>query len=80
MAGFDAAAMLGRWLPLFWPLGLVASIPGVALVGRRAYNALAATRPRDVPCTDDTCALPVPPAASRSQAPARADAPGRNRS
>jgi predicted DCC family thiol-disulfide oxidoreductase YuxK len=72
VAGFDAVATLARWLPLFWPLGIVAGIPGVAVVGRRAYNALAASRPRDVPCTDETCALPpasapTAPAAGRTR-------------
>lgn len=57
-AGFDAMATLARWLPLFWPVGLLAWVPGVAVVGRRTYNALAASRPRDVPCTDETCELP----------------------
>jgi predicted DCC family thiol-disulfide oxidoreductase YuxK len=75
-AGFDAATQLGRWLPLFWPLGLIASLPGVALVGRRAYNALAASRPRETPCSDETCALPTP-TATRPAAQPRADAAGR---
>lgn len=86
-SGFDAAARLGRWLPLFWPLGVIGSIPGVALVGRRAYNAIAASRPRDVPCTDETCALPTP-SAKRSREPAsdsairasQSDPPGKPRS
>ena len=63
-AGFDAVAALARWMPLFWPLGLLAWVPGVAPAGRRAYNALAASRPRDVPCTDEACGLP---AAGRSR-------------
>lgn len=56
--GFDAVATLARWLPLFSPLGTAAGVPGVAVVGRWIYNALAASRPRDVPCTDETCELP----------------------
>jgi predicted DCC family thiol-disulfide oxidoreductase YuxK len=56
--GFDAVALLARHLPLFWPLGLLALVPGVAPLGRRLYQRVADTRPRDVPCTDETCALP----------------------
>jgi predicted DCC family thiol-disulfide oxidoreductase YuxK len=65
--GFDACVTLGRWLPVFWPLALVGSLPGVSWAGRRAYDALAASRPRDVPCTDEACALH-----SRGRAPAEA--------
>ena len=63
-AGFDAVRSLGAWLPLFWPLTLIAWVPGVAWVGRRVYNYLATTRPRDVPCTDDVCGI-HPPSRSR---------------
>lgn len=56
--GYDAAAKLGRWFPLFWPFGLLTLVPGVAVVGRRAYNRIAAARPREVPCTDEVCGLP----------------------
>jgi predicted DCC family thiol-disulfide oxidoreductase YuxK len=58
-AGFDAMAVLARALPLFWPLGFLAAVPGVALVGRRVYQRIADARPRDVPCTDDVCTLPA---------------------
>jgi predicted DCC family thiol-disulfide oxidoreductase YuxK len=60
LAGYDAVAALGRWCPLFFPLALVGSLPGVTALGRRAYNAIAASRPRDVPCTDETCGLHPP--------------------
>jgi predicted DCC family thiol-disulfide oxidoreductase YuxK len=56
--GFDAVALVARHLPLFWPLGLLALVPGVAPLGRRLYQRVADARPRDVPCTDETCALP----------------------
>jgi predicted DCC family thiol-disulfide oxidoreductase YuxK len=56
-AGFDGVRSLGAWLPVFWPLGLLAWMPGVAWVGRRVYNHLAATRPRDVPCNDEVCGI-----------------------
>jgi predicted DCC family thiol-disulfide oxidoreductase YuxK len=59
-AGFDAVRSLGAWLPLFWPLALLAWLPGVAWLGRRVYNYLAATRPRDIPCNDEVCALHPP--------------------
>jgi predicted DCC family thiol-disulfide oxidoreductase YuxK len=57
VAGYDAVLTLARWLPLFWPLGLFGSIPMVPLVGRRVYNRVAASRPRDVPCTDEVCGI-----------------------
>jgi predicted DCC family thiol-disulfide oxidoreductase YuxK len=56
-AGFDGVRSLAVWLPLFWPLALVAYLPGVAWLGRRVYNGIAATRPRDLPCTDEFCAI-----------------------
>jgi predicted DCC family thiol-disulfide oxidoreductase YuxK len=59
-AGYDAAVRLGRWLPLFWPLAWPGSLPGVAWAGRRVYNTLAASRARDVPCTDAACARHAP--------------------
>jgi predicted DCC family thiol-disulfide oxidoreductase YuxK len=72
--GYDAVVRLGRWLPLFWPLGLLGSTPGVAPLGRRIYNRIAASRPRESPCTDETCALPSWTEV-RSSAPARRKAP-----
>ncbi len=59
-AGYDGVLALARLLPLWWPLGMLGSLPGVVPLGRRAYNALAASRPRDVPCTDDVCGLHAP--------------------
>jgi predicted DCC family thiol-disulfide oxidoreductase YuxK len=55
--GFDALARLARWLPLFWPLGVLSLVPGVAAVGRRVYNQVAARRRREGPCTDGVCAI-----------------------
>lgn len=57
-AGYDAVVILARWLPLFWPMGLVGSLPGVGWLGRRVYQRVADSRPRDVPCTDDVCGIP----------------------
>jgi predicted DCC family thiol-disulfide oxidoreductase YuxK len=56
-SGFDAVRWLGARLPLFWLPAFIAAIPGVALAGRVVYNRLAATRPRDVPCTDEVCGI-----------------------
>ncbi len=58
LAGFDAVRAISGWLPGAWPFAWIAWFPGVAWVGRRVYNYLASTRPRDVPCTDDVCGLP----------------------
>ena len=55
--GFDAMRSLAAWLPMFWPLAFVGHLPGVAWPARRVYNFIAATRPRDVPCTDDFCVI-----------------------
>lgn len=59
-AGFDGVRTLAGWLPLSWPLALIGWIPGVAWAGRRVYNHLAATRPRDVPCNDEVCGIHPP--------------------
>jgi predicted DCC family thiol-disulfide oxidoreductase YuxK len=59
-AGFDAVRAIGGWLPLFWLPTLFAWLPGVAWVGRRGYNQIAASRPRDVVCTDEVCGIHFP--------------------
>jgi predicted DCC family thiol-disulfide oxidoreductase YuxK len=56
-AGFDGVRSVAASLPLFWPVAAILYFPGVAWLGRRVYNRVAATRPRDVPCTDDICGL-----------------------
>jgi len=56
-AGFDAVRALAVRLPLFWLPAALGYLPGVAWAGRRVYNGLAATRPRDVPCTDEVCGI-----------------------
>jgi len=70
-AGFDAVTAIGRRLPLFWIPAFLGSLPGIAALGRLGYNRIAATRPRDVPCTDDVCGL-HPPASASSTAGGRA--------
>jgi predicted DCC family thiol-disulfide oxidoreductase YuxK len=67
--GFDAVLTLGRWVPLFWPLAMVGSLPVFSRVGHRVYNAIAESRPRDVPCNDDVCGLhPASATADRERA------------
>jgi predicted DCC family thiol-disulfide oxidoreductase YuxK len=66
-AGFDAVCSLGAWLPLFWPLTLIACLPGVAWAGRRLYNLIAATRSRDAPCADDVCGIHPPRGSARTR-------------
>jgi predicted DCC family thiol-disulfide oxidoreductase YuxK len=56
-AGFDAVRSIASRLPLFWPLALFGYLPGVAWAGRRVYNGIAATRPRDLACTDQVCGI-----------------------
>jgi predicted DCC family thiol-disulfide oxidoreductase YuxK len=58
VAGFDAMRAIGFRLPLFWIPALFGSIPGLAWAGRVFYNRIAASRARDVPCTDHVCGLP----------------------
>jgi predicted DCC family thiol-disulfide oxidoreductase YuxK len=59
-AGFDGFRSVGAWLPILWAFTLFAWLPGVAWVGRRVYNYLASTRPRDIPCNDEVCGIHPP--------------------
>jgi predicted DCC family thiol-disulfide oxidoreductase YuxK len=68
-AGFDAVATIGRRLPLFRPLAILGSLPGVVHLGRIVYNRIATSRPRDVPCTDDVCGVPSPVSSAASNIP-----------
>ena len=56
-AGFDAIRGIAGRLPLYWPLALVGRLPGLAWAGRRIYDRVAASRPRDVPCNDSVCGI-----------------------
>jgi Vitamin K-dependent gamma-carboxylase len=38
-SGPDALLLAARWLPMFWPLGLLGRLPGVAFLLRRALRA-----------------------------------------
>jgi len=81
LAGYDAVLALARWMPLFWPVAAVGTVPGVALLGRRAYRAVAASRTRGVPCTDDVCGLHGPgPGARDSRTAGPTPAPAGNSS
>lgn len=57
VVGYDALRTIGLWLPLTWPLAVAGSLPGVTAAGRHVYHALAASRLRDVPCTDEVCGI-----------------------
>jgi predicted DCC family thiol-disulfide oxidoreductase YuxK len=70
--GFDAVRLVGARLPLFWLPAVIGFFPGVAGAGRLVYNWLAAIRPRDVPCTDELCALHSRTALRSTQARAHA--------
>ncbi len=58
--GYDAVMTLLAWTPLSKPFALVRFVPGVSLVGRRVYNKIASTRPRDFVCTDEVCGIHPP--------------------
>lgn len=70
--GYDAVMRLLSWLPASMPFALVRFVPGVSVVGRRVYNKIASSRPRDVPCTDEVCGIHPPggPAAKGEKRPA----------
>jgi predicted DCC family thiol-disulfide oxidoreductase YuxK len=59
-AGYDAVMTLLAWIPLSKPFAMVRFVPGVSLIGRRVYDWIASTRPRDVPCTDEVCGIHPP--------------------
>jgi len=77
-AGFDAVVRLGKALPLFRPLAMVAGLPGFKSIGRVVYNRIASTRPRDGACTDDVCGI-HPPARDPREAGATAGGHARKR-
>ena len=55
--GFDAVRAIAGRLPLAWPAAAFGLIPGVASLGRVVYNRAAASRPRNVVCTDHACGI-----------------------
>jgi predicted DCC family thiol-disulfide oxidoreductase YuxK len=56
-SGYDAVMTILGWTPLFWPASLVRYVPGVSWVGRRVYQKIAESRPRDAICNDEVCGL-----------------------
>jgi len=52
--GFDAFRALSWHLPALWPLAPLLHVPGVPLIGRRIYAAVAESRKK---CTHESCAL-----------------------
>ncbi|MDE2508598.1 MAG: DUF393 domain-containing protein [Planctomycetota bacterium] len=66
--GYDAVMTILSWLPLFWPASLARFVPGAGFVGRRVYQKIADSRPRDVACTDDSCAIHAPSASLKEPA------------
>jgi predicted DCC family thiol-disulfide oxidoreductase YuxK len=59
-AGYDAVMTLLAWIPPSKLFALVRFVPGVSLIGRRVYDWIASTRPRDVLCTDEVCGIHPP--------------------
>jgi predicted DCC family thiol-disulfide oxidoreductase YuxK len=59
-SGYDAVMTILGWTPLFSPVSWVRHVPGVSLVGRRVYQVIADSRPRDAVCNDDVCGLHPP--------------------
>jgi predicted DCC family thiol-disulfide oxidoreductase YuxK len=58
--GYDAVMTLLAWTPLSKPIALVRFVPGISIVGRRVYNWIASTRPRDAICNDEVCGIHPP--------------------
>jgi predicted DCC family thiol-disulfide oxidoreductase YuxK len=56
-SGYDAVMTVLGWTPLLGPLSLVRHVPGISAIGRRAYQGIADSRPRDAVCNDEVCGL-----------------------
>ncbi len=69
-SGYEAVMTLLSWIPPTKPLALVRFVPGVGWVGRRVYDRIASTRPRDGSCTDDACGIHPPSSPSKAGAEA----------
>jgi len=72
--GYDAVMTLLAWTPLSSPFALARHLPGVSSIGRRVYDRIAASRPRDVVCTDEVCGI-HPPVPGEKKAEAAGSAP-----
>ncbi len=77
--GYWAVMRLLAWTPLTAPLALVRFLPGVSWVGQRVYDRIAASRPRDVPCTDEVCGIHPPGNAKPARPTSKAGAAAGNR-
>jgi predicted DCC family thiol-disulfide oxidoreductase YuxK len=72
--GYDAVMTLLAWTPLSKPFALVRFLPGISAIGRRVYDKIASTRPRDGQCTDEVCGIHPPgarPSGDQRPAPAQ---------
>ncbi|WP_435021825.1 DCC1-like thiol-disulfide oxidoreductase family protein [Tundrisphaera sp. TA3] len=58
--GYEAVMRILGWTPLGRMPAMVRYVPGVSWVGRRVYNRIAATRPRDGSCNDEACGIHPP--------------------
>ena len=67
--GYEAVMRIVGWTPLGFAPASVRYVPGVSWIGRRIYNRIAATRPRDGSCTDEVCGLHPPEARRPTSAP-----------
>jgi predicted DCC family thiol-disulfide oxidoreductase YuxK len=56
--GFQAFRWMAWRLPLLWPLAPFLYLPGVPLLGQKAYLWIARNRYRLVPCQDGVCHVP----------------------
>ena len=77
LSGYDAVIRLLAWMPATKPLALVRFVPGVSVVGRRVYNWIASTRPRDTICTDEVCGIHPPSGSAKSEQRPTSTKPGK---
>jgi predicted DCC family thiol-disulfide oxidoreductase YuxK len=54
--GFEGYLQIARVVPLMWPFGLLARLPGLRPLGHAVYRWIAANRVRRGRCTDEVCA------------------------
>jgi predicted DCC family thiol-disulfide oxidoreductase YuxK len=53
--GYDALLRIASAVPVFWPLLLAGSLPGIRQLGHAIYGVVAARRTRSGRCTDEFC-------------------------
>ena len=54
--GFEGFLQISRVVPVMWPFGLIARLPGIRQIGHAIYKIVAANRVRRGRCTDALCA------------------------